>query len=226
MRTGWKLSPSDFAFLWEECKRCFYLKVVKGFRRPSMPMPRIFNVIDGEMKECFKGRHTSKFLSNLPPGRIDFSDKWVESTPISFPRRKSSCFIRGRLDSVIRCDDGTFAVIDFKTSRAKADHIQRYSRQLHAYAYALEKARPGKLALSPITRLGLVVFEPDGFSDGKGHKATLSGELTWIEIHRDDKSFRRFLGQVLAILGRPTPPQADPSCEWCNYRGKGRLTGL
>jgi len=32
-----KLSPSDFAFLWEQCKRCFYLKVVHGIRQPSMP---------------------------------------------------------------------------------------------------------------------------------------------------------------------------------------------
>ena len=33
-----RLSPSDFAFLWEQCKRCFYLKVVHGIRQPSMPM--------------------------------------------------------------------------------------------------------------------------------------------------------------------------------------------
>ena len=31
---AWKLSPSDFAFLWQECKRCFYLKNVTGFQRP------------------------------------------------------------------------------------------------------------------------------------------------------------------------------------------------
>jgi hypothetical protein len=40
---NWTLSPSDFAFLWEECKRCFYLKIVSGFRRPGGPMPKILN---------------------------------------------------------------------------------------------------------------------------------------------------------------------------------------
>ena len=48
--TRWRLSPSDFAFLWEECKRCFYLKVVKEFYRPRSLMPKIFNVIDAQMK--------------------------------------------------------------------------------------------------------------------------------------------------------------------------------
>lgn len=41
-RHSWKLSPSDFAFLWEECKRCFYLKVVNGIQRPPLIMPKIF----------------------------------------------------------------------------------------------------------------------------------------------------------------------------------------
>jgi len=45
----YKLSPSDFAFLWEECKRCFYLKVVRGFARPRMAFPQIFNAIDSAM---------------------------------------------------------------------------------------------------------------------------------------------------------------------------------
>lgn len=30
----WKLSPSDFGFLWQECPRYFWLKVREGFRRP------------------------------------------------------------------------------------------------------------------------------------------------------------------------------------------------
>ena len=53
---NWKLSPSDFAFLWEECRRCFYLKVVSDFKRPSTPMPKIFTTIDQLMKQRFAGR--------------------------------------------------------------------------------------------------------------------------------------------------------------------------
>ena len=52
-QSNWILNPSDFAFLWEECKRCFYLKIVSGFRRPGGPMPKIFNIIDEQMKTHF-----------------------------------------------------------------------------------------------------------------------------------------------------------------------------
>lgn len=30
---NYKLSPSDFAFLYEECKRCYYLKVIHNISR-------------------------------------------------------------------------------------------------------------------------------------------------------------------------------------------------
>ena len=39
-----------------------------------------------------------------------------------------------------------------------------YSRQLHAYAYTLEHPAPDKLALSPVTELGLLYFYPDKIS--------------------------------------------------------------
>ena len=50
-----KLSPSDFGFLYDECKRCFYLKVKHNFTRPRGIMPSIFIKIDGIMKDYFEG---------------------------------------------------------------------------------------------------------------------------------------------------------------------------
>ena len=51
-----KLSPSDFGFLYDECKRCFYLKVKHKFNRPRSIMPSIFIKIDGIMKDYFEGK--------------------------------------------------------------------------------------------------------------------------------------------------------------------------
>ncbi len=222
----WKLNPSDFAFLWERCKRCFYLKVVDDFNRPRMPFPRIFGVIDSAMKVCFEGRHTSEIMADLPPGTIEFGDRWVISTPIQVRGHTSKCYVRGKIDSVIKCDDGTYAVIDFKTSSTKSDHNALYSRQLHAYAYALEHAKAGQLNLSPVTRLGLIVYEPSQFSSGSGSAALLSGKLEWLEIRRDEESFLRFISQVLQVLELPAPPSGSPNCEWCDYREESRRTGL
>lgn len=224
-KQNWILSPSDFAFLWEECKRCFYLKFVSGFKRPSPPMAKIFNVIDNRMKDHFGNKNTTNVLPFLPKGIVDPGGNWVQSIPLPVPGHSSTCVIRGKLDTVVRFDDGTFAVIDFKTSQAKAEHIPLYGRQLNAYAIAVENAAPGNLALKPVRRLGLVVFEPDHFA-ARNNQASLSGSVTWVETPRDEKAFFKFLAEVLELLEQVEPPGGSAACEWCLYRDTSRRTKL
>lgn len=217
----WVLNPSDFAFLWEECKRCFYLKVREGFRRPSMPMAKIFTVIDAEMKNCYAGKRTEKMMPFLPPGVVDASVSRVQSKPIKVPGHSSACVIRGKIDTLVKFDDNSFAVIDFKTSARRAEHIQLYGRQLHAYALALEEAAVGHANLSPIRTLGLLVYEPQKFAKIAITEASLTGALNWIPVERDDRLFFGFLGEILDVLEKPDPPAPD-DCEWCQYREASR----
>jgi PD-(D/E)XK nuclease superfamily protein len=189
-------------------------------------MPRIFTVIDAQMREHYAGKRTRDAMPFLPPGVIDSSASWVQSVPLSMPSHTSTCTIRGKLDAVVRFDDSAYGVIDFKTSGTRSQHTPLYSRQLHAYALALEKAASGNLSLSPVTKLGLVVFEPSSFSNGNIGPASLIGSVNWIEIPRVDSGFIAFLKEVLNILELPTPPDSSPSCEWCQYRDASRRTGL
>ena len=106
------------------------------------------------MNEYFNGRPNAEISDTLPPGVVKYGESWVESRPLSVPDHASTCFIRGRFDSVLEFEDGSYAVIDFKTTSTQSGHLPLYTRQLHAYAYALERAAPGNLALSPITRPG------------------------------------------------------------------------
>jgi hypothetical protein len=222
----WKLTPSDFAFLWEECKRCFYLKVARGFSRPRPIMPKIFTLIDGQMKSYFSGRRTESISPELPKGVVHLGEKWVHSKPISVAKRTCTCFIRGKFDTVVQFDDGSYGIIDFKTSHTKSEHILLYGRQLHAYALALENAAEGKLSLSPISKLGLLVYEPFKFSGTEEAVLSLEGSLSWIEIPRDDSGFRAFLEEVLAVLESPSPPERAPKCEWCQFRDTVRSMDL
>ncbi len=118
--SNFKLSPSDFAFLWEECPRCFYLKYVEGFKRPSGAFPSIFTVIDREMRKTFLGQRADAMTPDLPPGTMAYGEKWVQSAPISLPGHHATITIRGKLDAVVAFDDGSFGVIDFKTSDIRA----------------------------------------------------------------------------------------------------------
>jgi ATP-dependent exoDNAse (exonuclease V) beta subunit len=83
----------------------------------------------------------SEISPDLPPGIVKYKEKWVKSSPISFPDSASQCVIRGRFDAVIAFEDGSYGIIDYKTSDASAEKAAFYSRQLSAYAYALERAQ-------------------------------------------------------------------------------------
>lgn len=221
---AWQLSPSDFAFLWQECKRCFYLKVVRGFKRPSSRMPGIFSVIDSRMKDCFQGRRTETIVEGLPPGAIAYGEKWVQSDIIIPPGHSTGCYVRGKFDTVVRFDDDTYGVIDFKTSSVKPSSKFLYARQLHAYAYALEHPAEGKFSLSPVSRLGLLVYEPECMTHTAGSKTQLEGTLKWLEIRREDKAFLKFLGEILDVLTLAQPPAPSEGCLWCAYRDESRKT--
>jgi len=222
----WKLRPSDFAFLWDECKRCFYLMVKEGFARPGAPMPKIFTKIDNEMKNFYRDKPTREVIPEMPAGRFVYEDRMVRSTPLEIGGGPSPAYIQGKFDSVIRLDDGTYGVVDFKTSERKPDHLSIYGRQLHAYAYALEHPETGyRLDVGPITTLGLIVYEPHLYRhDGEG-LPVLHGHLSWVQIKRDDAKFTAFLGEVIRVLRGGLPDPAS-SCAWCRYRKLSRSLNL
>jgi hypothetical protein len=221
-----KLSPSDLTFLWDECPRCFYLKYVHSINRPAAPFPSIFGSIDRLMKAHFAGRPASEINPSLPSGHVSVSEQWIESVPVMLPGHSLSCFLRGKLDALISFDDGSYGVVDFKTSEPKAEQIPFYSRQLHAYAYALEHPTPGKLGLSPISRLGLLVEAPHATLHATTSEISFHFASTWLEVPFAEAGFIQFLDKVLALLELPEPPPASVKCTYCQYRQHAREHGM
>ena len=161
---NYKLSPSDLTFFYEGCKRCFYLKVVHNLPQPSMSLPSIFSKIASLLKNHYDGKQTSELHVALPPGIVSHGEKNVKSKVIKLPNHKATCFISGRFDIVVSFEDGTYGVIDFKTGNPNSESTHLYSRQLHAYAYALENPDTNALTLSPITKMGLLYFYPSSIN--------------------------------------------------------------
>jgi hypothetical protein len=223
----WTLSPSDFAFLWEECKCCFYLKLVRNFKRPSTPFPGIFSKIGGLQKTFFDGKQTQELVPELPPGRFAYGEKWVVSQPIAPVGRKSVAIIRGRFDVVVEFENGTYGVIDFKTAAPQASNVAKYGRQLHSYAHALENPGPRGLALSPVSLLGLLCLDPANMVRGQaGRNYYLQCLPTWLPCPRDEAAFVAFVGEMLDVLDLPEPPPPSSGCSFCTYRSDARSTGL
>jgi PD-(D/E)XK nuclease superfamily len=218
-----KLAPSDLTFLWDECQRCFWLKIAGNFPRPRAPFPKIFSLLDAQTKTYFAGKRTDKIADGIKPGRVVFGDRWVRSSLIRVPGHANGVFIRGRFDTAIEFDDGTFGVVDFKTTDPKSSHIGLYARQLHACAFAAEDPAPGNLRLKPISQLGLLAIEPVAMTAVKGGVA-YKGAPHWVEIPRDDAAFLDFLSTVLNVLEDPFPPDPNPRCLFCAYLMDGVLS--
>jgi hypothetical protein len=211
-----KVSPSSFGFLYDECKTCFYAHVHGLWRRPRAPFPTIFTTIDLSMK-----RHFATSQSNAISGldlrfRIERQAKWVRSDHLPSSDGGLPLTITGTYDSLLMLEDGSRAICDFKTSPVNRELVDKYARQLHAYAWAMERPQLGPSVR--VDRLGLAVFEPQSFNLEDGVAASLSGSFTWIEIRRDDCFFRAFLDEVSSLLSLPTPPTPCSTCAYCKYR--------
>jgi len=219
-----KLSPSTLTFLYDECKRCFYLSINCDFKRPSSPMPKIFTKIDGAMKNFFMGKSNKEINPELPEGKMILAQRWVESQPMTFPNHELQPYFRGLFDAIVEFNHGGYGLIDFKTSEYTPAQLPFYQRQLGAYVYSLENPAPDKLHLAPIEKMGLVYFTPDELLRCDEEHLSLKGKAHWKEIQRDDEGFAKFIDEVLTILELPEPPEPDPECVFCKYRQLTRET--
>ena len=217
MPVPYKISPSDLTFSWEQCKHCFYMKVKHKISVGGI-FPGIFGRMANLTSGFYLGKPTSDISLALPSGHVKLREGWVKSAPLLVPGARSQCYINGRFDAVVEFEDGTYGIIDFKTSEASDEQAAFYSRQLSAYAYALENPAAGALALSPITRLGLFVVTPDRFEPLPTKEMVFVNRTTWMDISRDDAAFMALLAEVLLLLDSPKPPSPSEDCELCRYR--------
>ena len=213
-----KLTPSMLSFLWEDCPRCFWLRTRRGLRRPWLPFPSVFTKYHTVLEAYFADRCPSTLDPALPPGTCVHDETWVASRTLHLDAAPVPFRFKGRVDHLMQFDDGTWGIIDYKTTDQSTANIRKYGRQLHAYAWALEQAAPDALHRAPITRMGLLCLNPEELMDFRPCcHATVRLTPTWVEVPRDDTAFTEFLGAALTLLATPEPPGAGPACEICNY---------
>ena len=174
----------------------------------------------------YMNKQSSEISPGLPVGFVKFREKGVKSLPISFPDTASQCVIKGRFDAIMAFEDGSYGIIDYKTSDASEEKATFYSRQLSAYAYALENPAPKAFSLSPITRLGLFIITPDRFEQIPGGELAFITSTTWMDVPRDDPTFMALLREIVSLLDKPTLPDPTEDCGLCNYRKNTHEAGI
>jgi len=208
-----KISPSDFAYLYEECKLCYCLKVKDNVYQPSKPMPGIFSAINSKVQGSLVGKNLQSLSSDLPDGIVEKQEGFVESIPVP----GTNLFIKGKYDLLVKNPDGTYTIVDLKLSQADESKIEKYKSQLGAYKFALEN--PTKSEPIKISRTALLIFYPESveFVD-KTLKVHFPPK--WLDIPLDDHAFLSFMTEIDELLSGPTPEEGE-TCEWCKYRHLG-----
>lgn len=178
-----------------------------------MPMPGVFSAINTRLQGNLVEKNLRSLARDLPDGDVVNQEGWVDSVVV--PR--TSVFIKGKYDLLVKNSDGTYTLVDLKISSPGEDKIEKYKTQLAAYKFALENPKFGKAI--KISKLGLLIFYPEA--------ATFENEIArvdfppkWLEIPIDEKGFFEFIKQVDDLLTGPLPKESI-NCKWCQYRHVG-----
>jgi len=209
----YKLSPSDFAYLYEECKLCYCLKVKENIYQPSMPMPGVFSAINTRLQGNLIGKNLRTLSPDLPNGIVVVQEGWVQSVVVP----ETNVFIKGKYDLLVKDSDENYTLVDLKISQPIQDKIEKYKTQLGAYKFALENPANGEKI--KISKMALLIFYPDTVAFENG-VARLDFPPKWLEITSDDAGFINFIKDVDKLLSSPIPPE-DQNCKWCAYRHVG-----
>ena len=209
----YKLSPSDFKYLYEDCKHCYYQKA-KGIIKelPSIGMPGVFSKMNSLLQNAIMGMDLKEINSTLPPGKIEVKEGFLKSKPIP---PANDCFISGRFDIASKLDDGTYSVIDFKITDPTEDKIQKFFAQLHAYKFALENPAFGEP--KKVSKMGVVAINPEEISF-PGDNVIFKAKPQFFEIEEDMDRFYAFISEISKLLNGPPPSENPDSCKWCYYR--------
>lgn len=209
----YKLSPSDFAYLWSECKHCYYQKVKNGIHH-SGAFPAMFGRINGLLQNSIMGMNLQAIHPSLPSGSIDIQEGWMKSKPIP---GAEDCFLGGRFDILSRLDDGSYAVIDFKITPPDEEKIQKYASQLHAYKFALENPDNGNEPLQ-ITTMGIVSVNPEAMKLENG-KIVFTTMPTYHPVTENMDEFFQLIKDISQVLNGELP-ESSMNCSLCQYRNR------
>ena len=198
-----------------ECKRCFYLQIVKGIKRPSTIFPSLPSGMDLILK-----KHFDRFMerNELPPEIREicsncklFNDKklleiWRNNRKgIEFLDKKSGILLHGAVDNILVSKNGKLIVLDYKTRGfpVKEDTHEYYQVQMDIYNFLLNKngyETPGYTYLlfyypKEVKETGEVIFDT---------------ELK--KIKTSAKNGEKIFNDAVACIEGKEPKE---KCEWC-----------
>ncbi len=210
MPQTYKLSPSDFGYLWGECKHCYVQKVKNGIYTPGI-FPSMFGRINKLLQDSIMGQNLQSIHESLPSGIIEIQEGFLRSIPIP---SSPNVYLQGRFDILTKLDDGSYTIIDFKITNPDEEKVLKYVSQLHAYKFALENPHSGKPL--KISKMGIVSVNPEEMKLVDG-KIQFTAVPRFHEVKEDMPAFFSLLSEISKVLDGDMPPETE-NCMYCKYR--------
>jgi len=215
LREYFNYSPSEFAFGFEGCKKCYYDKKVYG-KELKVPFPGIFSKFDSLQKNYYHKKSSKLLSDSLDEGEIIGDFNKMLKSEVLYDLKDRPFTMSGKIDGYIKHKD-SFTIIDFKTTKISENKIDAYATQLQSYALMMEKPKDGSLKLTPIKRLGIFCFEPEDISKADDKDCNIRMKTQWFEIPRDDKDLLGYITKIQDVLYSEDKPESSSNCGVCNY---------
>ena len=205
------------------CPRCAWVRLhVK--KLPYQSFPGIFSSIDRYNKLIVHNHfdregHAPTWLAELgETGGYVEPPHWTKFKTLD---EETGITLRGEADGIFRLRDGSYVVVDYKTSRyspAQQGMFKNYEVQLNAYAFIAERQE-----ISPVSKLALVYMEPatdketaeePGLVDSQGFMMGFRARVVEVAL-RQEELLPPLLRKARSIWDMTAPPPAGRECKDC-----------
>tara|TARA_B100000123_G_scaffold91612_1_gene66576 strand:+ start:3706 stop:4359 length:654 start_codon:yes stop_codon:yes gene_type:complete len=208
-------SPSEFAFGYAGCKRCYYDQKVNNIK-VSLPFPSVFSKLDILQKNFYHDKSSDLLGGKIASGVIKTDYSRTQKSKILQDNKGRKFQLKGRIDAYVKHKD-SFSIIDFKVTDIDEKKIDTYATQLLAYAIMFDQPDEGFLKLNPIIDLGIFCFEPDTMVNHQ-NVPNFKMKTQFYLIERDDKKMFEFITTVIDMLEGKNPTSKE-KCSICKVRG-------
>ncbi len=218
--------------MFTECKRCSYLDLRLGVKRPSMPSFTLNNAVDELFKREFDIHRAAgsthplmkKYGIDAVPMKDERLDEWRDALRrgIKTHHKESNLILRGGIDDVWQTPDGELIIVDYKATSKKVgpstedDLYDSYKKQLEVYQWLFRQND------FKVSSTGYFVYA-NGKSDVDAFDAKLEFDIVLIPYTGKDGWVSDVLVDMRKTLESDEIPEVGISfgggpCEHCTYR--------
>jgi len=212
MTNTYTFTPSEFAFEYAGCKRCYYEKKVNKIK-VSLPFPSIFSKLDRLQKEYYHNKSSKVLDTSVEEGIIKTDYSNMQNSKILEDNKGRKFKLKGKIDAYIK-HKNSYSIIDFKVTNISEEKIDTYATQLLSYALMFEHPEKDNLYLTPIDKLGIFCFEPEMMQD-VNNSINFKMATKYYDIKRDDNKMIQIITDIIDLLESPVPAR-NTKCSICS----------